>query len=62
LQESGLDIELDYADIGGIGYDNHGKPYPDETHAKAEAADAILLGAVGGPQYEDLPYERFVKN
>ncbi len=55
--EFGLDIALDYADIGGIAYDNYGKPYPEETHAKAEAADALLLGAVGGPQYEALPYE-----
>ena len=52
-----LDIELDYADIGGIGYDNHGKPYPEETHLKAKAADAVFLGAVGGPKYDSLDYE-----
>ena len=51
-----LDIELDSADIGGIGYENHGKPYPDITHEKALQADAILLGAVGGPQWEELDY------
>lgn len=56
-QHFGLDISLDYADIGGIGYDNHGEPYPSETHEKALVADAILLGAVGGPQYEALPYD-----
>lgn len=48
--------ELDYADIGGIGYDNHGHPYPDETKAKAKEADAILLGAVGGPKWDDLDF------
>jgi len=59
LQDNfGFDVELDYADIGGIAYDNHGEPYPSTTHAKAVAADAILLGAVGGPQYEELPYEK----
>ena len=51
-----LDIEIDYADIGGIGYENHGKPYPDATHEKATAADAILLGAVGGAKWEQLEY------
>lgn len=53
----GFDIALDYADIGGVAYDNHGEPYPAVTHEKALAADAVLLGAVGGPQYEALPYE-----
>lgn len=52
-----LDVEFDYADIGGIAYDNHKQPYPAVTHEKAVAADAILLGAVGGPQYDELPYE-----
>jgi len=47
---------LDYADIGGIGYDNHGTPYPDETDAKAKAADAILLGAVGGPKWDNIDF------
>lgn len=47
---------LDYADIGGIGYDNHGNPYPEETKAKAKEADAILLGAVGGPKWDDIDF------
>ncbi|MGH1426501.1 MAG: 3-isopropylmalate dehydrogenase [Arenicella sp.] len=53
----GLDIDLEYADIGGVAYENHGKPYPEITHAKAAAVDAILLGAVGGPQWETLDYD-----
>ncbi len=58
LRESyGLDIDTQYADIGGIAYENHGMPYPPETHKKAVAADAILLGAVGGPQWEALDYD-----
>lgn len=48
--------ELDYADIGGIGYDNHGHPYPEETQAKAKEADAILLGAVGGEKWDSLDF------
>ncbi len=46
----------DNALIGGIAYDETGTPFPDETLAKAKAADAILLGAVGGPKWEALDY------
>ncbi len=55
LAESGLvDIAVDFADIGGAGYDNAGSPLPQETLDKAQAADAILLGAVGGPKWDGL--------
>ncbi|APZ43350.1 3-isopropylmalate dehydrogenase [Acidihalobacter ferrooxydans] len=53
----GLDVELDEATIGGAGYDAAGHPLPEETLTKARAADAVLLGAVGGPQYDALPRE-----
>ena len=46
--------ELEASPVGGAGYDTHGKPLPDETLALARADDAILLGAVGGPQWETL--------
>ncbi len=51
----GLDVELDNALLGGCAVDATGEPYPKETQAKARAADAILLGAVGGPKYDSLP-------
>ncbi len=55
LQNSdGLSFELEYANIGGAGYDAEGDPLPDSTLKLAKAADAILLGAVGGPQYDKL--------
>ena len=57
LSTRGLDIELVEAPVGGAGYDADGKPLPDATLALVRQADAILLGAVGGPQYEDLPRE-----
>jgi 3-isopropylmalate dehydrogenase len=41
--------------IGGIAVDTFGKPLPEETLQAAEAADAILLGAVGGPKWENHP-------
>lgn len=42
--------------IGGAAYDAVGTPFPADTLAKAKEADAILLGAVGGPKWEALDY------
>lgn len=50
----GLDIQLDHALVGGAAIDATGSPLPDDTLAKAKAADAVLLGAVGGPKWDDL--------
>ncbi len=47
---------FDEALIGGAAYDAVGTPFPAETLEKAKKADAILLGAVGGPQWESLDY------
>ena len=49
-----LGLSFDEALIGGCAIDATGVPFPDETLAKAQAADAILLGAVGGPQWDTL--------
>ncbi len=57
LRAHGLDIEMTEAPVGGAGYDAAGKPLPDDTLALVKVSDAILLGAVGGPRYEDLPRE-----
>lgn len=42
--------------VGGAAYDKHGVPLADETMAKALEVDAVLLGAVGGPAYDDLDF------
>ncbi|QPH55570.1 3-isopropylmalate dehydrogenase [Pontivivens ytuae] len=42
--------------VGGAAYDEHGTPLTDDTMAKAQAVDAVLLGAVGGPKYDDLDF------
>ena len=55
LRGDGLKIELEYAHIGGAGYDAAGDPFPPATEKLALAADAVLLGAVGGYQYDTLP-------
>ena len=54
LNEQGCKLELEHANLGGIAYDQEGSPFPDSTRALAEQADAILLGAVGGPQYDSV--------
>jgi len=53
-QEHGLDITLDYGLLGGRAVDELGSPYPEATRRQAHAADAILLGAVGGPKWESM--------
>jgi 3-isopropylmalate dehydrogenase len=52
----GLDIETDEALIGGSAYDATGTPLPEATLELCREADAILLGAVGGPKWEPLDY------
>jgi 3-isopropylmalate dehydrogenase len=54
-KDFGLRFAIEQDVIGGASYDTHGKPLTDATLARARAADAILLGAVGGPQWEPLP-------
>ncbi|MGL4766602.1 MAG: 3-isopropylmalate dehydrogenase [Formosimonas sp.] len=58
LKADGLDVNWDTALIGGCAVDATGVPFPPETLAKCHAADAVLLGAVGGPQYDVLPREQ----
>jgi len=54
LQADGLQVEMKEADVGGTAYDLHGDPLPAETLALAQSADAVLLGAVGGPKWDTL--------
>ena len=43
--------------VGGTAYEAFGNPLPEDTLKAAKEADAILLGAVGGPQWDDIDYE-----
>ncbi|MCB1803193.1 MAG: 3-isopropylmalate dehydrogenase, partial [Gammaproteobacteria bacterium] len=54
LAGEGLQIELDEGLVGGAAYDAVGTPLPDATMDMAREADAVLLGAVGGPKWEPL--------
>ena len=58
LKTDGLDIAWDTALIGGCAVDATGVPLPQETLDKAEKTEAVLLAAVGGPQYDNLPREQ----
>jgi len=55
LRREGLPIEIEAAPIGGAGYDTAGQPLPAATLKLAQAADAAIMGAVGGPKYDALP-------
>ncbi|OOG27108.1 3-isopropylmalate dehydrogenase [Thioalkalivibrio denitrificans] len=56
-REHGLVAEFEEAPVGGAGYDAAGHPLPEDTLRLAKAADAVLLGAVGGPRYDTLDWE-----
>ncbi|MBX6322577.1 MAG: 3-isopropylmalate dehydrogenase [Rhodospirillaceae bacterium] len=53
-------VSFDLAEdlVGGAAIDRHGVPLADETLERAMAADAVLLGAVGGPKWDGLPFDR----
>ncbi|MEL6959591.1 MAG: 3-isopropylmalate dehydrogenase [Pseudomonadota bacterium] len=49
-----FDVSTDL--VGGAAYDAHGVPLHNDTMARAQEVDAVLLGAVGGPKYDDLDF------
>ena len=52
------DLTFDVSEdlVGGAAYDAHGTPLHDDTMARAQEVDAVLLGAVGGPKYDELDF------
>ena len=52
----GLNFDVHEDLVGGAAYDAHGVPLHDDTMTKAQEVDAVLLGAVGGPAYDDLDF------
>lgn len=55
--EQGAGFETDEGLVGGCAYDAHGAAISEEDMAKAMNADAVLFGAVGGPKWDEVPYE-----
>jgi len=54
-ETSGFQIETNYADVGGIALDKFDEPLPAKTLELCKSSDAVLLGAIGAPQYDTLP-------
>lgn len=53
-QKSGKIFNLIFGDIGGAAIDRHGNPFPEETERKLQDVSAVLLGAVGGPEWDNI--------
>jgi len=58
LNSLDLKFEIEQALLGGCAVDATGSPYPEATQKLAQAADAVLLGAVGGPKWDVMPREQ----
>ena len=58
MRDDGVKFEAETALVGGAAVDATGKPLPEETVRLADEADALLLGAVGGPKWDGFPREQ----
>jgi len=57
-QKNGLKLEIQHCLAGGASIEENGRPLQDEVLEICKNADAVFLGAVGGPQWDDLPKEK----
>jgi len=57
MAENNLDFSITHMDVGGTAFEKSGSPLPDEVLSEAKASDAVLFGAVGAPQWDDLEWE-----
>ena len=57
LERLDLKLSFDTGELGGVAIDKHGTPLPTPTLEAACESDAVLLGAVGGPKWDDLPMQ-----
>ena len=53
-----LDFEIDEDLVGGAAYDSHGTPITDEVFYKALESEVVILGAVGGPKWDDIEFSK----
>ena len=53
-----MDFEIDEDLVGGAAYDKHGSPITDEAFYKAQESAAVILGAVGGPKWDNLEFSK----
>ena len=57
IDEQSLDFQISERKVGGSSYDEFGTPLTEETLKIAQNSDAILFGAVGGPQWDNLEWD-----
>jgi len=57
-EKFGIKLNYKHALIGGAAIDEYGIPFPEETKEAILSSDAVLLGAVGGPKWDNLPFEK----
>jgi len=57
-EQSGVNFDLNEFEVGGIAYDHTGDPLPTETLDNCLNSDAVMLGAVGGPKWDELPGDK----
>ena len=53
-----MDFEIDQDLVGGAAYDKHGTPITDEAFYKAQESAAVILGAVGGPKWDNIDFSK----
>jgi 3-isopropylmalate dehydrogenase len=58
VKKAGHKLEIVEMDMGGVAIDRHGEPFPQKTREACLGADAVLMGAVGGPKWDVLPPEK----
>ncbi len=58
VTKDSIELHINEAEVGGISIDKYGEPLTDETLRCAQEADAVLLGAVGGPKWDNLPVDK----
>ncbi|GBD41408.1 3-isopropylmalate dehydrogenase [bacterium HR39] len=56
FDERGYGFVVEEGEVGGTAYERHGTPLPDAVLAKAQEIGTVMFGAVGGPQWDDLPF------
>ena len=57
-KKKSLDFETEEALVGGASYEKHKKPIIDEVFYKALESEAVILGAVGGPEWDNLEFSK----
>lgn len=57
-EKRGFSFTLHEDDIGGAAYERYGMPLADETLEKCKSSDAVIMGSVGGPQWDNVDYDK----